>query len=146
MSGCPGEFKRRGSDEFETCDYCGSLKFDDLLRAAENGYSIIPTDKSHKLYVMMPNSAPTTPKVVGMANGSQPGPDWQKATPELLEANGRADDTDTKWVLVRPVGQTTQMKFYMEHMPKDQFEIFIDLYKGGVLNVAYPGYFYAWGI
>jgi hypothetical protein len=39
--------------------YCGSVRFEDMLNAVENGYSVIPTDKRYKLYVMMPNSQPS---------------------------------------------------------------------------------------
>lgn len=130
---CPGNFRKHANDDYETCSYCGSVKFEDMLAAVENGHSIIPTDKRYKLYVMMPNKEPLEEVVVGWCNGNEaPGPEWEK-------------DGEGRWTLTRPKGTSTQMKFYMDHMPEEKFELFLDLYKGGVMNVAAPGYFYAWG-
>lgn len=131
---CQGEFRKREGADYETCSFCGSVRFEDVIEAIEKGYSVLPTDKNYKLYVMMPNSAPMENTVISSTNASErPGPEWEPGK-------------DGGWELFRPVGATSRMKFYTDHMTKEQFELFIDLYRGGVTNVAYPGHFYAWGI
>lgn len=145
---CPGYFRKNheGSD-YETCSYCGSLKFEDVLGAVEDGYSVIPTDKKHKLYVRMPNKEPLRLKVIAVDNSPEPpDPTWEPVDFAALEHDGWSGEGPHRWMLRRPYGPTTEMPFYMDHMPEDGLELFIDLYKGGVVNVAWPGYFPAWGI
>lgn len=37
--------------ESNTCSYCGSMHPDDVFKAFEAGETLIPTDKSYKIYV-----------------------------------------------------------------------------------------------
>ncbi len=38
-----------------TCSYCGSISSETFLKAVEDGQEVIPTDKSYKAYVRLPD-------------------------------------------------------------------------------------------
>lgn len=112
-----GEMKWR---EDHTCSYCGSLNPDEFMRRLEaRDVTLVPTDKSYKVYVEGPGFTQTF-----------------RDCPR--DAICKGPEECTHWA-TRAVGGT---KFYFQHLSPEQQVRFIELYNSRCLRIGVPGYFY----
>lgn len=118
-----------GNDD--TCSWCGSLNPDILMARLEAAdIEIGPTDKSYKIYV----------RNIGGALFKQTFRDcfekpWAGAR-KKPECTGPGDCTH--WT----TRETSETKFYLQHLSPEQRTRFIDLYNEKRMKLGYPGYFY----
>jgi hypothetical protein len=147
---CPGT-DWRTRDGFRACRYCGSMHPDDLFTAIEAGGMITGTDKNYKIYVDAPSKDPAALKVVSATNDEEMptwGNGWQRVTDEnraLMTSQGwGTGHSPYTWIMIRPQGPTTHLKFYFEHLDADQQQRFIDLYNAKKINLEPNFGLYVW--
>lgn len=132
MGSYPGEDRYEESDK--TCSYCGSLDPEVFMQRLEAGdVELGPTDKSYKVYV----------RNVGGATFLQTYRNcYEMSKPALPTCKG--PDDCSHWV----TRETSQAKFYFQHLTDEQKQRFVELYnqhvrKERVMKIGYPGYFYS---
>jgi len=105
-----------------TCTYCGSLDPDVLMARLEVGdVELIPTDKSYKAYARN--------------RGGQPFLQTYRIDSRPYQGHFSAEHD---WV----TRETSQTKFYFQHLSAEQRRRFIELHNGGKLHLGAPGRFY----
>lgn len=116
----------QGEDYFrvdDTCSFCGSLNADVLMARLEAGdVQLGPTDKSYKAYVRNQGGALFKQTYRDCPPGSAP----------------HMPDACEHWV----TRETTETKFYFQHLSRDQKLRFIELLNDKKVALGYPGYFY----
>ena len=116
-----GEMTWREDDG--SCSYCGSVNPDVLMARLEKGdISVIPTDKSYKLYIRN--------------EGGEEFKQSYRKCPRDSECTG--PDDCTHWV----TRDHPQPKFYFQHLSGEQQSRFIELLNEKKIKIGMPGYFY----
>lgn len=116
-----------GQDQWDprddTCTYCGSFNPDKLMQRLEAGdVELGPTDKSYKAYLHNAGGAPFL----------------QTYRTDSKPFAGHFS-TEHDWV----TRETSQGKFYFQHLSDEQQERFVGLLNEKKLKIGYPGHFYA---
>jgi hypothetical protein len=107
----------------ECCSYCGGLNPDVLIERLKAGTcTITPTDKNYKAYVCN--------------NGGES----FKQQYRIDELKGDAREDPRNWVWT--VRDTSQAKFYYQHLSKEQKAAFIEIFNAKKMQLDAPGYFY----
>jgi hypothetical protein len=106
-----------------TCSYCGSMSQAALLpRLLAGDVELTPTDKSYKVYVRN--------------NGGAPLMQSYRDCPR--DAGCTGPDDCAHWV----TRETSQAKFYFQHLDEHGRSEFIRLYNERKLKLGEPGHFY----
>lgn len=106
-----------------SCSYCGSLNPDVFMSRLEAGdVKLIPTDKRYKAYLRN-----TT---------GEPFKQHYRDCPK--DATCKGPDDCTHWV----TRETSETKFYFQHLSEPQIHRLIELVNQKKINFAEPGYFY----
>ena len=136
----PQDHWREHDPGVPTCSYCGSLRPDVFFAAVEAGAEIVPTDKSYKVYVCMPDPRAGAQRVISKTHRREsPGDGWVMADDE---AYGELRDGDHCWVEYGPRPALMRAKFYTVHLNRDHAARLRILIDTGSLNIGYPGRFY----
>lgn len=117
---CPRRLYAGQSDDFwredNTCSYCGSLNPETFMSRLEAGdVQLSPTDKTYKVYLR--NREGGRPFMQTYRTDSDRTGDASKHTWETRE--------------------TSQMKFYFDHLGESQMQRFVELYNDKKLNVFF---------
>jgi hypothetical protein len=107
----------------DTCSYCGSISEKRFFECVEEGGEVGPTDKSYKAYLSSGASAP-------------PFKQTYRACPKDATCTGPKDCTH--WT----TRDTTDAKFYFQHLSEDGRRRFIDLVNAKKIKIGMPGHFY----
>lgn len=106
-----------------SCSYCGSMNPDLLMARLEDGtLELGPTDKSYKVYVR--NA------------GGEAMMQVYRSCPSGSERHGPKECTH--WV----TRETSQAKFYFQHLNEQQKSRFLELLNTQKLKYGHPGHFY----
>ena len=125
-----------------TCSHCGGIKPSIALKAIVEGAQVVPTDKSYKIYVDIPNANPDELRVVSVISHDPDDPEnWKPADPVLLKRDGWGAER-AKWMQLVPRGPVKQTKCYLNHFSESQALEFVKLVETGKMKMGYPGHFY----
>ena len=123
MLNCPramSEFVYFNKPQDDCCSQCGSLLPDLLMQRLEAGdVSLSPTDKDYKVYVI--NKSGKLFKICYRTDNS-----------------GTMDQLLWTW----ETKEVKEIKFYFQHLSKQQQERFLELYNKRLVVLDYPGRFY----
>lgn len=118
-----------------SCTWCGSLHPEDFLALASKGYTVGPTDKNYKVYLMAPPDD-LDDRIATMKT--------RPVYRALVEQRGQA--AADEWAAAEGsliMGGTTIGKFYTQHLSPEQGDRFRALVDQRKMIVGFPGYFYA---
>jgi len=133
-----------------SCAYCGSLDPEFFLKLVEEGCLVIPTDKTYKAYLEVPNPKAGELYVSSVAYCDPSEvrnlrPSMVRATAEehseILESSGWTLKEDM-YIDIVPRPAVLNRKFYFQHLDSTQKDRFLELLNSGVMKVSLPGYFY----
>lgn len=132
-------------DKGRACSYCGSMHPDDFFAAIAAGHEIVPTDKSYKVYVVVPNPQAGKLSIVSVTNAVECPAGYHPVTPEIIadaKKLGWSSLREGDFVQFAPEPVTAQRKFYFQHLSDDEKKRFIELLNAQKINIGYPGHFY----
>lgn len=115
----------RGPDHWHldnSCTYCGSLNPDEFMQRLEAGdIELDPTSKTYKVYVR-----------------NRGGQELQQYYRDCPAGSGCTGPSDCTHWATRPIGQ---VKFYFQHLSRDQRRRFVEMLNANMLHISEPGYF-----